>query len=201
MTSPALPLTDLSVSLPELWLPIVVATIAVFFLSMIAWTIAPHHKPEARPLGDERSLFGLIKGQTIAPGSYYFPYCDASEMKTDDGKRRYAEGPWGRLVLYPKRPSMGASLLGSFLLYLTVSLALAFLGSETIAPGATFARVMTVIGTGAILAYTAAVMPQIIWFDRRSKVFAAHLFDGVVYGVATGASFASLWPGVSAAGA
>lgn len=194
MTSPALPSTDLLVSTTDLWLPVLVATVAVFLLSMIAWTVAPHHKPEARPLGDERSLFGLIKGQQIAPSSYYFPYCDASEMKTDEGRRRYTEGPWGRLMLYSKPPSMGASLLGSFVLYLVVSVALAFLGSETIAPGETFARVMTVMGTGAVLAYTAAVMPQIIWFDRRWKVFAAHLFDGVAYGLATGASFALLWP-------
>jgi hypothetical protein len=60
---------------------------------------------------------------------------------------------------------------------------------------------MQVLGTGAILAYTAAVVPQIIWFDRRWKVFAAHLFDGVVYGLATGAAFALLWPGASAPGA
>jgi hypothetical protein len=194
MTSPALPSTELIVTLPELWLPTLIATVGVFVLSMIAWTIAPHHKPEARPLGDERSLFALIKGQQIAPGSYYFPYCDASEMKTDDGKRRYAEGPWGRLVLHAKRPSMGASLLGSFVLYFAVSVALAYLGSETIAAGASFTRVMQVLGTGAVLAYTAAVVPQIIWFDRRWNVFAAHLFDGVVYGLATGAAFGLLWP-------
>lgn len=194
MTSPALPPPDLAVSLPELWLPIVVATIAVFFLSMLAWTVAPHHKPEARPLNSEPALFSLISSQGVKPGSYYFPFCDASEMKTNEGKRRYAEGPWGRLVLYPKRPSMGASMLGSLALYFAVSVAIAYLGSLTIGAGADFARVMRVLGLAGVLAYTAAVMPQIIWFDRRWKVFFAHLFDGVLYGLATGAAFALLWP-------
>ena len=197
MTATALTSPDLVVSIADLWLPILIATIAVFFLSMIAWTVAPHHKPEARPMGDERSLFSIIKSQPIAPGAYYFPYCDAADMKTDEGKRRYAEGPWGRLVVYPKRPSMGASLLGSFLLYLVVSVLLAYLGSVTIVAGAEFAHVMRVIGVGAFLAYTTAVMPQIIWFDRRWPVFFAHLFDGVVYALATGAAFGLLWPALS----
>lgn len=198
MASTPLLSTDLAISVVDLWLPILVATLAVFFLSMIFWTIAPHHKPEARPLNSEQALFAMIKSQGVTPGSYYFPFCDAADMKTDDGSRRYAEGPWGRLVLYTRRPSMGASLLGSFALYLAASVALAYLGSLTIAPGAEFAPVMRVMGIGAALAYTVAVMPQIIWFDRRWKVFAAHLFDGVVYGVATGAAFALLWPSATA---
>jgi hypothetical protein len=190
--------SDLLVSLADLWLPVVIATVAVFFLSMIAWTVAPHHKAEFRKLAAEPGFLDALRRLNIPAGGYFFPYVDGAGMKTDEGQRLMNEGPWGRMRIYGKKPGMGGSLLGSFLLYLIVSVGIAFIGSATLPAGAGFERVLHVLGVAALLAYSAAVMPQIIWFERSWRMFFTHLFDGVVYGVATGLIFAWLWPALAA---
>jgi hypothetical protein len=189
---------ELIVSLTDLWLPVLIATVAVFFLSMIAWTAAPHHKAEFRKLAAEPGVLDSLRKLNIPAGGYFFPYVDGAGMKTEEGRRLMNDGPWGRMRLYGKKPAMGSSLLGSFLLYLVVSVGLAFIGSATLPAGAAFERVLHVLGVAAILAYSAAVMPQIIWFERSWRMFLTHLFDGVVYGAATGLIFAWLWPTVAA---
>lgn len=183
------------VSLGDLWLPILLATAAVFFLSMLAWTVAPHHKGEARRLGNEADVLAALRRLGVAPGMYFFPFCEGKDMKTDEGKQRMKEGPWGRLQVYPKAPGMGASLLGSFVLYLVVSFALGCLGIPTLPRGAEFALIFHTMAIAGVLAYTAAVIPQIIWFGRSWSMFVAHLVDGLIYGLATAAIFAWLWPG------
>jgi hypothetical protein len=188
---------DLLVSLTDLWLPVLVAAVAVFFLSMIAWTVAPHHKPEFRKLAAEPGFLDAMRTLNIPAGGYFFPYVDGAGMKTEEGKRLMNEGPWGRMRLYGKKPGMGGSLLGSFALYLVVSIGVAFIGSATLPAGAPFERVLHVLGVAALLAYSAAVMPQIIWFERSWRMFLTHLFDGVVYGAATGLAFAWLWPSLA----
>jgi hypothetical protein len=188
---------DLLVSLADLWLPVLVAAVAVFFLSMIAWTVAPHHKAEFRKLAAEPGFLDALRKINIPAGGYFFPYVDGAGMKTEEGKRLMNEGPWGRMRLYGKKPGMGGSLLGSFVLYLIVSVGVAFIGSATLPASAGFERVLHVLGVAAILAYSAAVMPQIIWFERSWRMFFTHLFDGVVYGAATGLIFAWLWPAVA----
>lgn len=199
MPTPAPLSPEVLVSLIDLWLPIGLSAVAVFFLSMIAWTAAPHHKRETMPMGErEAGLRDALTRLGVPPGSYFFPYCDQAAMKTEEGKRRMTEGPWGRLQLYPKVPGMGGSLVGSLALYLVASVAIGYLGATTLPAGAEFSRVFQVLGTAGLMAYTVAVMPQIIWFDRSWKTFAAHLFDGVVYGLATAALFAWLWPGAPA---
>ncbi len=188
---------DLIVSLADLSLPVLLAAVAVFFLSMIAWTAAPHHKPEFRRLAAEPGFLDAVRSLNIPAGGYFFPYCDGAAMKTDEGRRLMDEGPWGRMRIYGKKPGMGGSLLGSFLLYLAVSVGVGFIGSATLPAGAEFERVLHVLGVAALLAYTAAVMPQIIWFERSWRMFFTHLLDGVVYAAATALIFAWMWPALA----
>ncbi len=185
---------DLIVSMAELWMPILTTAVVVFILSCLAWTISPHHKPEYRKLAAEPGFLDALRTLNIPAGGYFFPYVDGAGMKTEEGKRLMNEGPWGRMRLYGKKPGMGGSMLGSFVLYLVVSAAIAFVGTMTIPAGAGFGDVLRVLGTVGVLSYSVAVIPQIIWFERQWSVFFTHLFDGVVFGLATGLVFAWMWP-------
>jgi hypothetical protein len=192
---PAAPLeADVLISLADLWLPILLSTVAIFFLSMLAWTVAPHHKHEMRKLPNETDVLDAVRRLGVAPGAYFFPYCEGKDMKTEEGKQRYMAGPWGRLQLYPKTPSMGASMLGSALLYFVASVCLGYIGAATLPRGTEFLRVFQVVGVAGVLTYTIAIVPQIIWFGRSWASFVAHVVDGLVYGFATAALFAWLWP-------
>ncbi|MGP1309679.1 MAG: hypothetical protein ACTS27_05725 [Phycisphaerales bacterium] len=192
---------DLLVPLIDLWLPILLAAVVAFVLSFLAWAVSPHHKPEFRKLDREDEMLDAVRRLNIPAGGYMFPYCDAADLKTEEGKRRMEQGPWGRLRVYGRKPGMGGSLLGSFVFYLVVSFAVAYVGSATVPAGAAFEQVLQVLGTVAILAYTAALIPHIIWFERSWRVFFTNLVDGVVFGLATALLFAWMWPGVATPGA
>lgn len=192
---------DLLVSLADLWLPILLAGVAVFFLSFLAWTVSPHHKPEYRKLPNEGDFLDAVRRLSIPAGGYMFPYCDAAMMKTEEGKQLMRAGPWGRMRVYGKQPGIGGSLLGSFVMCVVVSALVALVGSMTMPRGESFEQVFKVLGLVSVLAYTVAFVPHIIWFERSWRVFFTNLIDGVAYGVATGLLFAWLWPAVTAPGA
>lgn len=73
----------------SLWLPIVVAGVALFFASWLAWMVLPHHKKEWIGLANEDAVLGAIRSAGVAPGQYVFPYADCSaDMGMPSTRRR-----------------------------------------------------------------------------------------------------------------
>jgi hypothetical protein len=54
--------------------------------------------------------------------------------------------------------------------------------------------VFRVAGTAAVLGYAAAIVPRSIWWGQSWSMTLKEVFDGVVYGLLTGAAFCWLWP-------
>ena len=72
-------------ALMELWLPIVVSAVIVFFASFLAWVVLPHHKGDWKGLPNEDALNNTIRTTSIKPGQYMFPYCASSkDMKSEE---------------------------------------------------------------------------------------------------------------------
>ena len=57
-----------------------------------------------------------------------------------------------------------------------------------------YMRVFQVSGTAGIIAYCFAFIPNAIWFQAGWRSIVNNIFDGVVFGLATGAVFGGLWP-------
>lgn len=178
----------------SLWLPIVVSAVVLFFASFVAWTVLPHHKPDIRRWPDEDRLLAFIRESGAAPGDYMFPLCQGEDMKSEEGQRRYAAGPWGMVRVYPGQPSMGRNLVITFVFFLVVSLLVAWVGASGLAPGAAFGEVMRVVGVTAILAYTTGGIMYDVWFARPVRAILMDILDGIVYGLISGAIFALMWP-------
>lgn len=177
-----------------LWLPTILSAAAVWIAAAIAWTALPHHKHDTTRLPDENAFLAFMRSAGIRPGNYSFPYfASHKDARTPEAKALWKEGPMGMMTVMPT-PNMGKNMVLSFLVYLAVSIGVAYLGSVALPRGATFAKVMQILGTAGILAYCFAFWPSGIWFAQKPRALIMCTIDGIAFGLITAAIFAALWP-------
>ncbi|MBT8486057.1 MAG: hypothetical protein HKO59_16090 [Phycisphaerales bacterium] len=186
--------------LAQLWLPILVSAVVVFFGSFIAWMVLPHHRADVKKLPDESALMEFLKKHRPPPGLYMWPNCATSEeMKSDEYKQRYKDGPWGSMTVVGAQPNFGRNLTLTFLFYIVVGVFVAYITTEARAPGAAYLEVFQVAGATAVLAYCAGSIPGALFFGKPTRFIFTELLDGFVYGLLTAGVFAWLWPEAAAA--
>ncbi len=180
--------------LMQLWLPILVATVVLFFASFLAWVVLPHHKPDVRRWPDEDELLKFVRDSGAEAGEYLFPLIDEKDMKEPWARKRYAEGPWGVVNVWAKQPEMGLNMVKTVLFFLVVTVLVGYVGANALPAGASFGAVFQIVGTTAILAHTAGGVCREIWFTRPARAKLMDFLDGLVFGILTGVIFALLWP-------
>ena len=156
------------VSIPELWLPILVATVLVFVASNIVWMVLPHHKSDARRLPDEGEPWTPRRSRTSSPAVYRYP---VGRLHGRDGSppssRSSRRGRVGLLTVMPNGPfDMGRSL------GLLDRLPRRDLGDGRVRHGPVprrrvhTSRCFRVVGTVAFIGYSAAQLPSAIWWAK-----------------------------------
>lgn len=187
--------------LVSLWLPVLVATVGVFFASFVLWAATPWHKPDMRAVPDLDKTDAALNGLALTPGHYFIPCThDPKEMKSEAFIERYKRGPWATLNVMPAQPNMGKNLALSFLVTLVISCAVAYLCAVVLAPGTGAMKVFQVATTAGVLAYTFGGITNGIWFAKPAGWVVRDLIDAAIYAVITGAAFALLWPGIPGPG-
>ncbi len=181
-------------SLPQLWLPILVAAVLVFVATAVIHMVLPIHKGDYRKLPDEDGTLDALRRFGVGPGQYMFP-CPTSmaDMATPAMAAKYARGPVGTLIVRPAGPMrMGPALAQWFTFCLVASACAAYLTGLARAPGS--ADVFRVAAAAATPAYVFASVSDSIWKGVSWTTTAKFVFDGLVCAVVTGAAFAWLWP-------
>ena len=185
--------------LTDFWLAILVTTVALFFLSFVLWAAIPFHEKDHAKLPDEDAVMSALRASGAKNGAYIFPYCTHKDQKNAELMQKWKDGPAGRLTLFTGCP-MGRNLVLTFLVLLIATTLIAYIASlANIAPGAGFMEKFRFVGSLGVLAYCFAHLPHFIWFGHSVRGIVTCTIDGVVYGLATGAVFAWLWPSVDAA--
>jgi hypothetical protein len=185
-------------SVADLWLPVVVSAVAVWFAAALAWMALPHHKGDYKQLPNEDEVMNTVRGWSLSPGMYFFPHMkDCKDMKANpEAKAKFENGPHGLLQVWPPTfmQSMGRNMLLSFIFYIVVGVFVAYLGSLSMPRGTEFMKVFQVTGTAGVMAYCFANIPQDIWFGKPLRNVLACVGDGIVFGLMTGAIFGWMWP-------
>jgi hypothetical protein len=184
------------VPIPDLWLPILVATVLVFAASSLVWMVLPHHKSDTRRLPDEAAATDVLGKQGLAPGLYRFPWASTmAETKDPAFVEKLNKGPVGLLTILPSGPFNMARSLGLWVGYLTVvGIFVAYLTGRVLPPGTHYLQVFRVAGTAAFLAYSGAQLPAAIWWGKPLKAAVKEIVDGLLYGLLTAGAFGWLWP-------
>jgi hypothetical protein len=189
------------VPLADLWLPILVAAVAVFLVSSVIHMALPVHKSDFKRFeGREAAILAGLREQSVQPGSYMFPGATSmKEMSSPEMIERMKLGPVGYMTILPNGPmKLGGALVSWFVYSLVIGLFAAYVGSMTLAPGEEFLRVFRVTGTVAVMAYALSTVHESIWKGLRWSVTAKFAGDGIAYGLVTGVCFGWMWPGVGA---
>ena len=178
-----------------LWLPILHSATAIWIISSIVGMALPHHKQDFIDLPDEDSFMDYIRRSGIKPGNYVFPdFRDREAMKSQKVEKALKEGPVGHLSVWQPPVTMGDKLVATFIVYLVVSILIAYLTRVALPGPADFAKVFQVAATAGILAYSFSFIPNALWFGSYTRTIVASFIDGIAYGCITGALFAWRWP-------
>jgi hypothetical protein len=173
----------------DLWLPIVVAAVAVFFASAAVWMLLKWHNGDWHRTADEEGVRRVLSGS--APGVYIVPYAmDPAAIKDPDVAKKYVEGPLAYITVVPNGlPAMGGKLLSSFIFYLFVGVLCAYVLTRTIGADAGYLPVFRITGTVAWIAYGMAYIQDSIWFGKPWSVTVKNLVDALIYGSLTAGIF------------
>ncbi len=183
--------------LVSLWLPILLSAVAVWFLATILGMALPHHKQDwiGLPASDEDGFMDYLRKSGIKPGNYLFPdFRTSAQLKSAKVEKALQEGPVGHLSVWKTPVTMGDKMLGAFVVYLVVSILIAYLTRVALPSTAPFAKVFQIAGTAGILAYSFSFIPNALWFGAYKRTIVASIFDGIICGFVTGAIFAWRWP-------
>lgn len=182
----------------ELWLPILVSSVVVFFASFLAWVVLPHHKPEIKKLEDEDGFLAMLKSADVPAGSYMFPMCTGGkEMKDPAYLKKLEEFPCGMLNVWQKPRPMQVCLLGSFVTYLLIAVFVAYLAHFAFERGEAFMTIFRFTSAAAIAAHVLGTIPGGVWFGVQVRSMVTCAIDGIVFGLLTGLTFAWMWPGAA----
>ncbi|MBZ0153115.1 MAG: hypothetical protein K8J09_16450 [Planctomycetes bacterium] len=183
-------------SLVSLWLPIVLSAVFVFVVSSLIHMVLHFHQSDYSKLPDEDGVLDALRQRSVGPGQYMFP-CAASmkDYQSPEMQAKLQRGPTGHLIVHGGHcVNMGKALGQWFAFCLVIGLLVAYVGGLTLAPGSEGMRVFRITATIAIMAHAFSSVPDSIWKGIRWATTWRFVFDGVLYGLTTGATFAWLWP-------
>jgi hypothetical protein len=183
--------------LVQLWVPILVSAAAVWVASSILHLVIPIHNNDYAGLPEEDAVLDAMRQQPLPPGEYAFPFsASMKELGEPEMIEKHKRGPVGFLTIQPNGPpGIGRNLALWFAYSIVISIFAAYITSFLTINSAREAFRLT--GTVAVLSYAVTHIHNSIWKAQPWKTTAKYLFDGIVFGLLTGAVFAWLgnWGG------
>lgn len=185
----------MDVSITQLWLPILIATVCVFFASSIIWMLLPYHKPDIKAIPNEAEFDEAINKLGIAPGFYMYPNCqNAKDMKSEAFKARWESGPWGTINVMGHQPNFAMNLLKTFIAYGLITVMVAYISGMALGPGADYMDVFRVVATAGILGHCMGALAGSFFLGTPTRFIVTCFIDGVIFALITAGVFASMWP-------
>ena len=184
------------VTLTELWLPILLSGALVWIVSALVWMVLPHHKSDFAGLPDEEAARQALQPQNLEPGIYNIPHMPSRDSaRKPEQRKKFTDGPVAFVTVLPNEdPAMAGQMLASFAYFVIAGIAVAYVSGRVLAPGAEYLQVFRVAGTVAWLTYGWGRVLESVWFGLPWSQQVKHLFDALLYALATAATFAWLWP-------
>lgn len=176
-------------SILDLWLPITVATLVCFFMSMAIWVVFKWHYRDYKKTDREDDVRAALKD--AKPGYYLLPHClDYAELAKPEVKQKFTDGPVAYITVGPNgNPSMAPKMIVMIIYFAMVSIFCAYMLTRTMAPDADYLAVFRIAGSIAFIANGIAVIPESIWFSRPWSMTIKNLLDALLYGLLTGGVF------------
>jgi hypothetical protein len=179
-----------------LWLPALIAAAGVFVASSVIHMLLPYHRTDYEIVPDEDQVMAALRKFSIPPGDYLVP-CPRTpqQMRSQEFVEKRKQGPVAVMtVLQSGAPSMSKNLVNWFVYCVIVSLFVAYLASQALPRGVSFATAFHFTGLFTFGCHALGLWPQSIWYGHAWSTTFKSTVDSLVYAVVTGAAFGWLWP-------
>lgn len=186
----------MSVSLLQLWLPILLGAILAWVASGLIHMVLKYHNSDYKRIPNEDAVTAAVRDGAPVVGFYSFPHCATmDDWKDESIHKKFIEGPVGFLTIMPSgMPTMGKTLTLQFSFYVVGCFLIAYCASLALAPGAQYLDVFRVVSAVAFLAFGWATIPYSIWYGHPWSTTFKYLVDALVYALLVAGTFAWLWP-------
>jgi hypothetical protein len=179
----------------SLWLPIILASIAVFFASSFIHMVLKYHKTDFRGVANEDAILDAVRAQNLAPGQYAVPHAgEPARMKDPDFIDKWKRGPVFLTVFPGGNMSLGPMLAQWFVYIIVVSITAAYIGSCALPTGANYLDVFQVTGATSFFGYSLALWQESIWYKKPWSTTIKNTIDGLIYALITAGFFGWMWP-------
>jgi hypothetical protein len=184
----------MNVPFTEIWLPILLAGIAVFVVSSVIWAVIQYHGSDWQPLADEDAARSALQGNTA--GQYAIPYAAGNKDRaSEEWQAKFRDGPVAMITVVPNGNANMASQLVQWLVWcVIISLFVGYVAASTLTAGAEYLKVFQVTSTVAFLAYGGMAGMRKIWFGQPFGSAVKDLVDALAYGLVSAGIFGWLWP-------
>ena len=188
----------MSVSLLQLWLPILLSGIFCWFASALIHMLIKYHNSDYKKLSNEDQVADVIRDGNATPGFYHLPYCvDMKQMNDEAMKKKFVKGPIALISVFENgMPPMGKLLSLQLLYFIIACILIAYVATLSLSPAADFMVVFRLLIVISFLTFGYAVIPNSIWFGHPWSNSIRYLIDAVIYAAVVAATFAWLWPTV-----
>ncbi|NNM13573.1 MAG: hypothetical protein HKO58_04555 [Gammaproteobacteria bacterium] len=186
----------MSVSIAQLWLPILLGGVFAWVASSIIHMVLKYHNHDYNELTNENEVSAALGNSSPKPGIYTLPYCtDMKKMAEESMQQKFTKGPVAMISVFDNgMPPMG-KLMGLQIGYFLLGCALiAYVASLVLPSGTEYMRVFHVVGEVAFLTFGFASIPYSIWYGHPWAVTGRFLLDAIIYAAVVAGTFAWLWP-------
>ena len=178
-----------------LWLPILLAAVAVFIASSVMHMFLGYHWDDLRAPPQQDAILDALRGLNVPPGDYGIPKADSMQhMRSPEYQAKIARGPIVFLNISGGGMPMGKMFLQWFVYLLLVGVCCAYIAGRELSAGASYLAVFRIVGFSAFMAYALALPQGSIWYRRNWRMTAFGMIDGLVFALLTGGMFGWLWP-------
>lgn len=186
----------MTVSIIELWLPILLGGLFAWLGSAIIHMVIKYHNSDYKRLENEDQISLSLKGNNGKVGIYTLPHCaDFKEMSTETVQQKYKDGPVAMItVMNNGLPPMGKLLTQQLLFFIVGCLLVAYVASFTLGTGAEGLSIFRLCFVVAFVAFGWGVIPYSIWFGQPWGVTIKYLVDALIYALIVASTFLWFWP-------
>lgn len=179
----------------SLLLPVLVAAVAVFVVSLIVMAM-PWHKRDYGNVPNDAAAIEAIRALNLAPGDYSVPNPRLpGGGRNPDFIENWERGPSFTMTLIPPgNISMGRYLASWFAFTLLVAAIAGWTTGWLVPPGGEDHTIFHLAGIITFCSYTLGAWPLSIWYHRKWSTALKTAFDALLYGAATGLIFTWMWP-------
>jgi hypothetical protein len=183
-------------SMTQMWLPILLSTVAVFIASSLIHMVLPWHKGDFPTMTNEDAVLDALRPLAIPPGDYFLPRPSSrEEVRSPAFAEKVARGPVVLMTVMPSGAmSMGRSLGGWFIYVLVVTALAAHVASRNVSSTSPGEHVFHQVALVSFAGYVLALWQMTIWYKRAWNLTIKATVDGLIYAAITGAVFVWLWP-------